>query len=515
MSRNRRIAAACAVLSLLSVVLVPARAGPDADHRVLASGQLKLGNIYRDRFRRLLTTDGLGAVRVFDATLEGYQFQATADLDLHVENTLTPDAIVDFTNRVHAEFDDPDDIQGGRYRFIDNRFAAVWGLALDSDTTLKTEFLVRNHLDVLFPETNAISGDLSLTLDTALDHDSWVTFLFAGDATAFDENESPDYFEGFGRVAFNWYNPRRARYSSLPSPVSYPAQPEPRGANDAFRYGPEVGLHESKKLFPLGQESLIGRAAPAPLIVSPSDRLFREVEQSAPSYAELSIGVRGRDYRDVPFSDWRRLEVDAGWLGHLARGLTLEVGNAFVAAEYALPQPVNTQTDRLSDRLRFEFVRTRKRARQTARGAVAFYRFPGAERFDLNQYELGASSLQAFGRRYWLFSDLVYVAHVPEDPQASYPERDQVIATMGFTVDFSPLANLTVATRQVQLDIPRFETFFDFDYTDQAAEIRYHHQIQRRFAIEGGVRSNRRHSESQPDNNRRENLVFLDTVLEL
>jgi hypothetical protein len=505
-----------ALVALLAVLMCAPEAEASApEHRVLASGQLRTGHIYRDRFRRLLGTTALDRVQVLDATLEGYQFNAVADLDLHVENSLSPDAIVDFTNRIRAEYPDPDDIQGGRYRNLDNRFEAVWGVALDSDTTMKTSFLARTHYDVLFPETNATTGDLGLSLDLALDHDSWITFGFNGGLTAFSENESPDFLEGLARIGYQMSSSRRVRYKALPSHPEYPAQDSLKGAPDAFRYGPEMGLHESKKLFPLGKESMIGRAAPAPLVVAPSDRMFTEIDEAAPSFTELSAAVRARDYEDGPFSDWRRAELEALFQSDVARGWAFEIANAFHAQDYEFPLAINGQTDRYSDRLRFELARTRTDTRHTLWGAVGFHRFPGADRFDLNFYEGGLSSLTHFGRRYWWFSDFAYVAQVPENAQASYPERNQTIATMGFTVDFTPIQHLTLSGRYANLKIPRFETFFDFGYSEQIQEARYHHQIRRRWAVETGARAHRRFSDNQPDNNRRETLFFLDTVLEL
>ena len=505
-----------ALVALLAVLGCAGRAEADApEHRVLASGQLRTNHIYRDRFRRLLGVTALENVRVLDANLEGYQLNAVADLDLHVENTLTPDAIVDFTNRIRAEYPDPDDIQGGRYRNLDNRFQAVWGLALDSDTTMKTDVLVRTHYDVLFPETNATSGDLGLTLDLALDHDHWITFGFSGGVTAFSEDESPDFLEGVARLGYQTHAPRRVRYAAAPSNIEFPAQPEPSGAPDAFRYGPELDLHESKKLFPLGKESMIGRAAPAPLIVSPTDRLFKEVEEADASFSDLSALVRARDYEDGPFSDWRRVELEALYQSDVSRGWALELSNAFHFTDYEFTLTATGQTDRYSDRLRFELVRTRVSTRQTAWGAIGFYRFPGAERFDLNFYEGGVSSLTHFGRRYWWFSEFAYTGQIPETASASYPERTQTIGTLGFTVDFTPIQHLTLSGRLADLKIPRFETFFDFGYSDQIQEARYHHQIRRRYAVETGVRSHRRFAGSQPDNNRRETLYFLDTVVEL
>lgn len=505
-----------AVLALLAVLrwVGPALADPP-EHRVLASGEFRTGHIYRERFRRLLAVDQLDAVRVLDAKLEGYQFHAIADLDLHVENTLTPDAIVDFTNRIRAEYPDPDDIQGGRYRNLDNRFQAVWGLALDSDTTMKTDVDVRTHYDVLFPETNATSGDLTLTLDLALDHDRWITFGFTGEATAFEDDVSPDYLEGIARLAYQSRASRRVHVRPLPSHPAFPRQPEPQGAPDAFRYGPELELHESKKLFPLGSESMIGRQAPAPLVVSPSDRLFREVEDAGASFSLLQALVRTRDYGDGAFSSWRRLELDALYQKDVARGMSLELSNALHLTDYVVPNPGNGQTDRYQDRMRFELVRTRVGSRHTAWGAIGFYRFPGAQRFDLNFYEGGLSALTRFGRRYWAFSDATYVSQVPEVPSASYPERKQAIGTLGFTVDFTPLSHFTLSGRFVKLTIPRFESFFDHAYAEDIQEARYHHQIRRRWAIETGARHHRRNSAREPDNNRRENLVFLDTVLEL
>lgn len=505
-----------ALVALLSVLMSAGTAEADApEHRVLASGQFRTNHIYRDRFRRLLGVTALEDVRVLDATLEGYQFNAVADLDLHVENTLTPDAIVDFTNRIRAEYPDPDDIQGGRYRNLDNRFQAIWGVALDSDTTMKTDFLVRTHYDVLFPETNATTGDLGLTLDLALDHDRWLTFAFSGGLTAFSEDESPDYLEGVTRIGYQTHSARRVRYAPHERNVEFPAQLEPSGAPDAFRYAPELGMHDSKKLFPLGKESMIGRASPAPLVVSPTDRLFKEVEEADPSFTELAAAVRARDYEDGPFSDWRRLELDLLYQSDVSRGWALELSNTFHAQDYEFPLSATGQTDRYSDRIRFELVRTRVSTRHTVWGAIGFHRFPGAERFDLNFYEGGVSSLMHFGRRYWWFSELAYVGQVPETAQASFPERNQTIGTMGFTVDFTPIQHLTLSGRWANLEIPRFETFFDFGYNDQIQEARYHHQIRRRYAVETGVRSHRRFSDAQPDNNRRETLLFLDTVVEL
>lgn len=506
--------ALCALMLILAF-LVPARASPDPEHRVLASGQLRLGNIYRERFRRLLSTTALEEVAILDANLEGYQFQAIAKLDLHAENTLTPDAIVDFTNRIHAEYDSPDDIQAGRYRYLDNRFQAIWGLALDGETTLKTDLLVRNHYDVLFPQINALSADASLTLDTALSHHRWLTFGFTGDATFFMKEESPDYFEGFGRVAYQWHDPRRAHYVTLPTSVKYPAQPDPAGAVDAFRYGPELGLHESKKQFPLASESMIGRAAPAPLVVSAADQLFTEVEEAGADFGEVQLGLRGRDYRAAPFSDWRRLELDASYQFNPARGLAIEVSNQFHGQDYVLPQAAIAQTDRFSDRFRLQAVRTRKRARQTVYTAVGFHRLPGGERFDAVFYEGGITSLGAFGRRYWWYSDTFFTALVPDTPAGDYPEKQNLSTTLGFTVDFSPVAHLSLSTRRAKITVPRFENLFDSGFTDDIQELRYHHQVRCRYAIETGVRGVRRHSASTPDDNRREALFFLDTVLDL
>lgn len=495
--------------------LVPARASPDPDHNVLASGQLRLGNIYRDRTRRLLGVTALENVQTLDADLSGYQFQAIADLDTHIENTLTDEAVVDFTNRIHAEYDSPDDIQADRYRYLDNRFQAIWGLALDEETTMKTDLLVRNHYDVLFPQTNAISSDVSLTLDTQLTHDSWLTFGFTGDATFFTKEESPNYFEGLGRIAYQWHDPRRVHYDTLPSPIKYPAQPEPEGADDAFRYGPEIGLHESKKKFPLGRASMIGAAAPAPLIVSAEDRLFKEVEDSGADFGSVEIALRGRDYRDNPFSDWRRLEVNSSYQFNPTRGLSFEVSNELALQDYAVPQAAVAQTDRFSDRFRVGAVRTHKRSRQTAYVAAGFHRFPGGERFDAQLYEAGATSIQSFGKRYWLYSDTFYTLLKPETPQGDYPEKQDLSFTLGFTVDFSECAHLTLSGRQAKITVPRFETFFDSSYYDQIQELRYHHQILTRLTVEAGVRGVRRQSAGTPDDNRREKVYFLDTVLEL
>lgn len=503
------------LLLLAAVILVPARASPDPEHHVLASGQLRMGHIYRDRTRRLLGVTALEDIQVLDANLEGYQFRAIADLDTHVENTLTEDAIVDFTNRIHAEYDSPDDIQADRYRYLDNRFQALWGLALDEETTLKTDLLVRNHYDVLFPTTNAISTDLNLTLDTQLTHDSWLTFGFSGDATFFDENESPDFFEGYGRIAYQWHDPRRVHYQTLPSPIKYPFQPEPAGAADAFRYGPELGLHESKKQFPLGRESMIGRAAPAPLVVSNDDRLFKEIEDSGPDFGEIELALRGRDYQDAPFSDWRRLEVNAAYAFNPTRGLVIDVSNQLHLQDYAIPQAAVAQTDRFSDRFRVGVTRTRKRQRQTGYVAAGFHRFPGGERFDAQFYEAGLTAIQAFGKRYWLYSDSLYTSLVPATPQGDYPEKRNLAFTLGFTVDFSACSHLTLSGRRAQITVPRFETFFDSAFYDETAEARYYHQLYRRVAIETGVRSVRRHSATTVDDNRQERLVFFESVLEL
>lgn len=506
---------ALVALMLVLAFLAPARASPDPEHRVLASGQLRFANLYRDRTRRLLSTTALEDVAMLDAHLHGYQFQAIADLDLHVENTLTPDAIVDFTNRIHAEYDSPDDIQADRYRYLDNRFQAIWGLALDEETTLKTDLLVRNHYDVLFPQTNSIGTDVSLTLDTQLSHDTWLSFGFTGDATFFTRDESPDYLEGLGRVAFQWHDPRRVHHVTLPTPVRYPAPPEPAGSADAFRYGPELGLADSKRQFPLGAESGIGRAAPAPLVVSAADRLFREVEDAGADFGEVELALRGRDYRAAPFSDWRRLELNASYQFNPARGLKLEVSNQLHGQDYVLPQAAIAQTDRWSDRVRIGAVRTRGRARQTAYTAVGFHRLPGGERFDALLYEGGVTSISAFGRRYWWYSDTFFTALVPDRPSGDNPEKLDLAMTLGITVDFTECAHLTLAVRRAKITVPKFENFFDSGFTDDIQELRYHHQIQNRLAIETGVRGVRRHSATTPDDNRREGLVFVDTVLEL
>ena len=506
-----------ALVALLAALMlrVPARASPDPVQNVLASGELRLGNIYRDRTRELLGVTSLEDVQVLDAHVKGYQFQAVADLDTHVENTLTPDAIVDFTNRIHAEYDSPDDIQGDRYRVLDNRFQALWGLALDEETTLKTDLLVRNHYDALFPVDNATSSDLSLTLDNQLTHDSWLTFGFTGDATFFSRGESPNYFEGLGRIAYQWHDPRRVHYDTLPTPIKYPAQPEPEGASDAFRYGPELGLHESKKLFPLGRESMIGHAAPAPLIVSAEDRLFHEVQDSGADFGEVEVAVRGRDYRDAPFSNWRRLETNGSYEFNPTRGFQVDVSNQLQLQQYAVPQPTVAQTDRFSDRFRVGVTRVRKRARQTGYAAVGFHRFPGGSRFDANFYEFGATAVQAFGKRYWLYADTFYTRLTPLLAQADYPERQDIAYTLGFTVDFSECAHLTLSGREARMTVPKFDSFFDSGYYDQTLEARYHHQLFRRLAIETGVRGVRRVSAKVNDDDRHETLYFLDTVLEL
>ena len=504
----------CACLIALAL-LDPARASPDPEHHVFASGQLRLGNDYRDRTRRLLSTTALEDVQVEDADLKGYQFQAVADLDLKVENQLTDDAIVDFTNRVHAEFDSPDDIQADRYRYLDNRLQALWGLALDEETTLKTDLLVRNHYDVLFPLTNSTASDLSLALDTQLTHNSWLTFGVTGNATFFTKDESPDYFEGLGRIAYQWHDPRRVHYQTLPTPVDFPAQPEPQGASDAFRYGPELGLHDSKKLFPLGRESMIGHAAPAPLVVSPEDRLFKEIQDAGPDFGSLELRVRGRDYRAAPFSDWRRFELDGSYGFNPYRGISITLSNELDAQQYKVPQAALTQTDRFDDRVKLEIVRTQPCARQTAYTAFGYHNFPGASRFDALFYEAGVTAVQSFGSRYWGYADTFFTSLVPGLQQGDYPERTEVVMTLGFTVDFTECAHLTLSGREDRIRVPKFETFFDSSYIDDIQEARYHHQVQRRIGVETGVRYTRRQSGTFPDNNRRETLYFLDTVLEL
>ena len=507
-----------AVFLALACLGAPARADPDSgpEHQILASGELRLGNFWRDRYRRLLTVDGTGNVLIEDAQLDHYAFQAGVDFDLKAENTLSDDVIVDITNRVHAEFDSPDDIQGGRYKLVDNRFQAIWGLALDDLTTFKTDVLVKSHIDVLFPETSATSADLTLALDEQLKHDTWLTFAFTGDYTHFAQDESPDYFEGLGKIALAWHDPRRVTYDTLPTPVQFPAPPPVAGPDDAFRYGQELGLHDSKRLFPLGSASLIGRAAPPPLVVSPEDRLFKEHQQSGSDYGEIDLALRGRTYSSGDFSDWRRLELNALYELNPSRQLSIEVSNQLAAQQYKVQQPELYQSDHLDDRVKVQGTRVTGGSRETAYVAVGFHRFPtGEDRLDAIFYEGGLTGLWRFGRRYWLYSDTFYTDIVPDQRAADYPEKREFIMTLGFTVDFTPYSHLTLSSRESRISVPQFETFFDSSYIDDTMEARYHHQLHTHVSVETGVRLTRRQSDTTLDDNRRETLYFLDTVLEL
>jgi hypothetical protein len=500
------------VLLLVSPGAALAPAKPVDEHAVLAAGQLRFGHLYRDRDQRRLTTDSFGRVETRDATLRGYAFQALADLDLHVENTLSDEAVVDFTNRLRLEFDSPDDVQGNRYRFADNMFSVLWGVALHPDTTLRTDFLARVHHDLLFPELTAVSAGLGLTLDTALARDAWLTFAFSLEGTGFSRSVSDGYLEGGVRVAYQAYRPSQIEYEPLPAPVRYP---RPGERDPVFRYAAELDLHESKKLLPLGPESLVGRSAPVPLVVSPFDRLFREHETAAASFSGVEVGVRGRDYQGTFFPDYRRFEAAAFHQVALRRGLLLWIEDRLAWQPYRDAQPARTFANRLENRARLEIVRTARRSQVGGHVALGLYRFPDFDTLDIDVPEVGLRGLYRFGRRYWLLSDLGWLAQVPERDRPAYPRRDHAFATTGFTVDFSPLQSLTLTARSSRIRIPRFETEFDYDFADRIGEVRYHHRLRKTLAVEAGTRRHTRRARTQVANDRSESLVFVESILDL
>ena len=500
---------------LLWGLLFPSEAHSEdpKDQKILASGQLSLGTFYRDRTQRRLSVDPFDQVVTKDAQFKGESYQAKTTFDLHAENSLSDDVILDFSDRMKADFYSLDDIQGGRFRFVDNLFRTLWGISLDPETTMKADFLLHTYQDHLLPELDASTGELRLTFDSEIERGSWLTFDFQGQATLFDQSVSDNYFEGTAKLLYQTFDPRVTRLDSLPAPVSlpHPTQSQP----DGFLYSGELGLHESKKLFPLGEESMIGQSIASPLKVSPYDRLFRERIVSDESLSGVELLATGRRYKGSTFSNLLRLGGSGFHRRRVRRGLFLELSDAAGYTTYKTEDTSRLLVNHYDNRLKIELTWTRDTSQYGLYGAYGIYRFPDFVRLNLDSVEAGYRTLHHFGRRYWIVSDMGFVTQKPRTEQSGYSRQDQGFFDTVFRVDFSPIQSLSLSFRYAKIRVPEFETFFDSSYTDQTCEMKYHHQVWNRVAVESGVRYFDREAKTQPDNNRTESMVFLNTILDL
>ncbi len=497
---------------VLSACLVPAAAlaqDPEADEDFIA-GQVRLLAEQVDRTSRRLRPLAGGGVGDSIVSEDGLFKALRADLLVVKEAELTEDLILIVENRLHFDSHDPTRVNSERYGVLDNRLRADLGGMLGEATLLDFGGFWDVHREDFNPLFRSSSRGFDVTLDRAFTGFRNLTGTLEYRRTTFDDVPLEDHDQIQFSLGWFQYGPETLDTEILPHPI--PLETRRPGA---LEYAGDMEFDRSRDQFLDLGAGQIDRATREPEPVGRQARLFRNRIGQREGAFGASLAYTRRDGDSGGATSF-----DRGTLETFVRRATDDdviwtLKDRFAYTDHDSQALNRFLFDRFDNRLSLERADLEKDSSNITSGAIESILGTDQQTFDTHRLVLDQYSAFKFGRRYGSAFRLRAFKRFNQEPSLDYQDYEGFKTRTTYSVEFGPKSGLDLSFLYERIAVQGLQTEFDSTYAQRTAEIRYRRKVRPGMRAEVGLRDETETHEVFVQNNRDEQVVFVDFVVEL